>query len=174
MKKTFGMECVRYAMCLRLQLDYFGAPYVVGVVLAHVAFALLEKKRIENFRETGEVCRRFLTRTSDNRPSLSAPVRKRSRMLDTLPKRSQKVCLPFRTALAAPPPHICLRLCGVQAGHLGAEPTFDPLGLTEANPLGTDYNRQAEVTVWAMAHPFVNILTHASCTHVPAAVFQHG
>lgn len=66
------------------KLDYFGAPYIVGVVLTHVVFAILEKKRLENFRETGE------------------------------------------------------------AGHFGSAP-FDPLGLTDQNPLGTDYNRQAEV-----------------------------
>nr|C0HLU5.2 RecName: Full=Chlorophyll a-b binding protein 1, chloroplastic; AltName: Full=Far-red light-harvesting complex protein; Short=frLHCP; Flags: Precursor [Prasiola crispa]8HW1_A Chain A, Far-red light-harvesting complex [Prasiola crispa]8HW1_B Chain B, Far-red light-harvesting complex [Prasiola crispa]8HW1_C Chain C, Far-red light-harvesting complex [Prasiola crispa]8HW1_D Chain D, Far-red light-harvesting complex [Prasiola crispa]8HW1_E Chain E, Far-red light-harvesting complex [Prasiola cris len=65
-------------------LNLFGTPYVVAVVGGHLAFALLEKKRLENFRETGE------------------------------------------------------------AGHFGAA-RFDPLDLTEANPLGTDYNRQAEV-----------------------------
>jgi hypothetical protein len=38
-----------------LQYDYFGTQYVTGVVATHVVFALLEKKRLENFREMGEV-----------------------------------------------------------------------------------------------------------------------
>jgi hypothetical protein len=41
-------------VCL-VQLNLYGAPYVAGVVGGHLAFALLEKKRLENFRETGQV-----------------------------------------------------------------------------------------------------------------------
>ena len=49
----------------------------------------------------------------------------------------------------------------LQAGHLGADPTFDPLGIIEENPLGVDYNRQAEVTLDTTAHASVEIFARA-------------
>ena len=38
-----------------VQGDIQTLPFVVGVVAFHTAFALLEKTRIENFEEKGEV-----------------------------------------------------------------------------------------------------------------------
>ena len=147
------------SVLLALQLNYYGTPYVAGVVLAHVAFALLEKTRLENFRETGEVRRQllncifvhhvsvFLQRPdiSTSNSALCACCTAPSGLPPPPPPTNQQ-------ARTYPPTYPPTHTFGLQAGHFGT-PTFDPLGITEENPLGTDYNRQAEVTNFIMAPP---------------------
>ena len=43
------------SVVLRLQYVKPGFPFVASVVVTHITFALLEKTRIDNFQETGEV-----------------------------------------------------------------------------------------------------------------------
>lgn len=42
-------------LCLCLQSSWPAAQYAAAVVTVHLAFALLEKQRLENFEERGEV-----------------------------------------------------------------------------------------------------------------------
>lgn len=54
------MQCFLYrqpllTVCCALQSSWPAGQYAAAVVTVHLAFALLEKQRLENFEERGEV-----------------------------------------------------------------------------------------------------------------------
>lgn len=136
------MPCL-YAVCAQANIPV--ATFAAGVVATHVVFALLEKKRLENWEEKGEVgyagppwqCQQTCA---------ACPVSER------MAQRYEGQCAWAERCSACKQscmPSSKASLLLVQAGHFGLAP-FDPVGLT------TDYNRQAEVCLWIGA-----------CNHLP-------
>ena len=49
------IESLTMCVCVALQSSWPAGQYAAAVVAIHVVFALLEKQRLENFEEKGEV-----------------------------------------------------------------------------------------------------------------------
>ena len=159
-----------------LQSNWPAAQYAAAVVTVHLAFALLEKQRLQNFAERGEVFTSVLIiNTGRNVPTRLA----RSlcwqlhgcnnKHLHGRIRRILCCLLHYMCAFRPTYSPACAQYHDhplvMQAGHFG-QAVFDPAGLTD------DYTRQAEVTMFAILQSC--LVTHVeliSAAHVQPACY---